>query len=94
MAIICAQCGSAFTDLGACGPTHAAISAGIHAVKSALGNGREGTAANQIRWGVDPDDVAIVEAAKLMAAGRKAEFVITLREGRIESIATRDGGPL
>lgn len=82
----CGQCGKPFEAHG-CGPTHAAINAGIDATITAL------YAFHRVRHRYDPDDVAVYEAASLMAAGRRAKFIITLREGEIIDVKAEDGGP-
>lgn len=93
MTRVCSQCGISY-EARACGPTHAVIQASVLAIQQVLGCGSTDGTYNQIRRsGADLDDVAIVEAAQLMAAGRRTEFVITLHEGYIVAVAARDGGP-
>lgn len=77
----CGQCGRRY-DTPACGPTHAAISAGV---------GRARTLFERV---ADPDDIAIYEAAKFAAAGRKVKFIVILREGAVVAIKAEDGGAL
>lgn len=87
----CGQCGKPYVA-PACGPTHAAMNAGIKSVRSIFGGGTNGSFLSQT-YRADPDDIAIVEAASLMAAGRQVKFVVIIREGRLIHVRAEDGGP-
>jgi len=55
---------------------------------------------DQISYGLrplrfkDPDDVAIVEGARLVEKGRKVRFSFTIADGHITDIKAVDAGPL
>lgn len=87
MTILCGQCGGSYAEDIACGPTHAAIGAGVSSLRNLLNY----PALPALRQ-VDPDDLAIVEAAKLTAAGRKVSFVVTLKDGLVIDVEALDAG--